>query len=218
MFIWYFLFWSAVDSEQQQRRTWYSWCNPSVVNVLNMAEVEEERGMRAHLRERGDGKLRVILCAARRGQSSYSHSPQSSPPSDLCCSLDKCKIGSRVKSYISSSIHIYWLQSTHDACSAVIWLIKRGLCIHSITNSRLLASTLRCIDGIPYQEEFVFAALRPLWCDRHNAEWGGIVIWHLWQIQTQRHGIFVRTGNTTRLLSFIVSLNIVITSQDKHDE
>ncbi len=136
----------------------------------------------------------------------------------LCCSLDKCKIGSRVKSYISSSIHIYWLQSTHDACSAVIWLIKRGLCIHSITNSRLLASALRCIDGIPYQEEFCL--LHWGHCDViviMRSE-GGIVIWHLWQIQTQRHGIFVRTGNTTRLLSFIVSLNIVITSQDKHDE
>ena len=45
---------------------------------------------------------------------------------------------------------------------------------------------------------------------------GGIVIWHLRQMQTQRHGIFVRTRNTTRLLNFIVSLNIVITSQDKH--
>lgn len=162
MFIWYFLFWSAVDSEQQQRRTWYSWCNPSVVNVLNMAEIEEERGMRGSFEREGDGKLRVILGAARRGQSSYSHSPQSSPPSDLCCSLDKYKIGSGVKSYISSSIPIYWLQSSHGACSAVIWLIRRGLCIHSITDSRLLASILRCIDGIPYQEEFVFAALRPI--------------------------------------------------------
>ena len=46
-------------------------------------------------------------------------------------------------------------------------------------------------------------------------EGGGIVIWHLRQMQTQRHGIFVRTRNTTRLLNFIVSLNIVITSLDK---
>ena len=42
MFIWYFLFWAVVYTEEQQRRTWYSWCNPSVVNVLNMAEIEEE--------------------------------------------------------------------------------------------------------------------------------------------------------------------------------
>ena len=76
-----------------------------------------------------DGKLRVILCAARRGQSSYSHSPQHS---HLCCSLDKYKMGLGVKSYILlSSIHIDCLQSSHGACSAVIWLFKRSMHSHS---------------------------------------------------------------------------------------
>ena len=114
-------FWAATKAG-----TGYSWCSPSVVNVLNMAEIEEQRGMRSSF------EMRVILCAVRRGQSSYSHSPPVLT-SNLCCSLAKYKMGLGVKGYyiLLSSIHIDCLQSSHGARSAVIWLFRRSMHSHS---------------------------------------------------------------------------------------
>ena len=214
MFIWYFLFWSAVDSEQQQRRTWYSWCNPSVVNVLNMAEIEEERGMRGSFES-------WELSWAQPGGDNPLTVTHHSPHLPLISVAHLINIKLDQESKVTSPHPFTAIGCSHHTVHAVQWFDKSEE-VYAFTASQIP-------DCLPLFCDVLMAFLTrrslcllhwgPLWCDHHNADWGGgIVIWHLWQIQTQRHGIFVETRNTTRLLRFIVSLNIVITSQDKHDD
>ena len=112
-----------------------------------------------------DGKLRVILCAVGRGQSSYSHSPPVLT-SHLCCSLAKYKMGLEVKSCILL-IHSHRLPAVITWCLQCSELIIQERYAFSFSASKhiLLCDVLMTFLT---RRSFCLLALSPH-CDHHNA-------------------------------------------------